>query len=817
MNTSLTAYTHLESLLLFQSLHAYGIAPRVFSRVSELLKSNPHITADKRFESGRLSPDALRNFYLHILKEEVKSERSAVDGEGTNGDGKGSRKRKAPSPSLPTVHESVQHQHLIPSLVNKLYARYRTALTDQIRHDEERYERLQRELHAIERGEWDDQLRERTNVNAKSASRSPSQSRKSPLVAQQLPEGPSKQHLQVESDTKLATGPLSQKKEKDTQQRGGSSTPQPHAGPVGHPSPAPLSQPPPPQLQPQQPSPATQNVSPVPARLSYPQSQFQAPGQNVSTSESLHLPQPIQPLVVNGVLPHTGASTQFSPTQQRFSGPHQLEPQSPSVQTPQQHRSYPSFAGQPPYPPQQNTVQPPPQGGFMLPPFQVSPQDPARAQQPIHPQYPQVATPVNARQSSARGTPLSANPNRQGVPPMHHLVTQARHSFSTPSGIRTPHSVISTPRSAKTLWKASARIFAGADVSRPEPEPIDDFSPSQTSQQSAPKAKAARKPRAKGKTKEKEPEPQPKPELEEPAAEVVPEMETRQGRSRRKVLAKRTRPGSIASSHAGTSARERSRSQSILSHTETIAADNESQAGSRIKSERANSIDTIEDTTPAPQMTTRRRGNLTASQSSSKRKRNARETSPEEMAEHISLPGLPQTVIAPRHFSRMCTPLMNDIGSHKHASTFTTAVKAKDAEGYYEIIKRPTDLKSIQKAIAVGAKQVAAAASGDTPAGSPGGGGGVVELPMTAENVPPKAIVNSAQLEKELMRMFVNAVMFNAGEDGVVEDAREMFETVQRSVSSWRSVERSSGRLEVEETPPVVEEDVPAASKRRKL
>jgi hypothetical protein len=159
---------------------------------------------------------------------------------------------------------------------------------------------------------------------------------------------------------------------------------------------------------------------------------------------------------------------------------------------------------------------------------------------------------------------------------------------------------------------------------------------------------------------------------------------------------------------------------------------------------------------------------------------------------------------------------MNDINSHKHASTFTTAVRAKDAEGYYDIIKRPTDLKSIQKAIAQGGKQVAAAAT-DTPAGSPGGGGGQVELPNTLDNIPPKAIVNAPQLEKELMRMFVNAVMFNPGEDGVVEDAREMFESVQRSVSSWRNVERSSGRTEVEDTPAAEEEEQPMASKRRKI
>jgi hypothetical protein len=159
--------------------------------------------------------------------------------------------------------------------------------------------------------------------------------------------------------------------------------------------------------------------------------------------------------------------------------------------------------------------------------------------------------------------------------------------------------------------------------------------------------------------------------------------------------------------------------------------------------------------------------------------------------------------------------MMNDIQSHKHASTFSSAVRAKDAEGYYDIIKRPTDLKSIQKAIGVGAKQVAAAAASDTPTGSPGGGGGVVELPITIDNIPPKSIVNAAQLEKELMRMFVNAVMFNPGEDGVVEDAREMFETVQRSVSSWRNVERSSGRTEVEDTPTMEEDEAPLGKRRK--
>jgi hypothetical protein len=67
------------------------------------------------------------------------------------------------------------------------------------------------------------------------------------------------------------------------------------------------------------------------------------------------------------------------------------------------------------------------------------------------------------------------------------------------------------------------------------------------------------------------------------------------------------------------------------------------------------------------------------------------------------------------------------------------------------------------------------------------------------------------------MRMFVNAVMFNPGEEGVVSDARDMFQTVQGLVSTWRDVERDSGRVGNEGTPSVEEEDQPTASKRRKI
>ncbi|KAH7117110.1 Bromodomain-containing protein [Dendryphion nanum] len=813
MNTSLTAYTNLESLLLFQSLSYYGTTNQSFVKISDLLKSIPSITADKKFQSGRLSPDALRTFYLALLNDEWRSElhNGIRDTDGQNGDVRSSRKRKAPSPTLPTVQEAAQHAHLIPKLVEKLYARYRTAISLEIRDDEDRYERLQKELQSIERGDRDNDLVDRANGKSPT-SRSPSLPRKSPLVQQRpLPQSP-RPHPTSQESTKVPT-PISHQPDVSG---GLAQDPQNGQARVDHnaksiPKPSSLPQPFPgnPQAPNQShppPHPQPTAILPSPAR---PHTQFQ-PGQTfpgggapqygpVSPSpQSLSSPRnPIQ-------YPPTG----FAPG-----------PQSPGVQTPQHQRHLYTYPGQSHYVPPQ-AGQPPPQGGFMLPPFQVSPQDPSRAHQPMTPQYPHVSTPVGRQISPLTKVASSASSSQHPLQQFSHQAYPPRGSFSTPSNLRTSISAASTPRSAKTVWKASViKSSGGPPPPRPEYLPIDDIEPLDQSKQALTKGKTSRRSRTKSKAKEKDPEPDPDPEEPIPQIEErPPEAEPRQGRSRRKAALKKARPGSVTSSQAGASVRERSRSQSVISHTETVAADNESQTGTHVKSERGASIDVIEEDpleTPTQPMTRRRGGNVQALQTRS-RKRTAREASLPESEDQPGTPGLPKVVVAPRHFSRMCVPIMNDIGSDKHASLFSTAVRAKDAEGYYDIIKRPTDLKTIQKAVAVGAKTVAAAAV-DTPTGSPGGGGGIVELPISSEVTPPKAIVNSAQLEKELMRMFVNAVMFNAGEEGVVEDARHMFEDCQQKISNWRNAERSTGRLEAEETPPVMDEEILTVSKRRKL
>ena len=186
----------------------------------------------------------------------------------------------------------------------------------------------------------------------------------------------------------------------------------------------------------------------------------------------------------------------------------------------------------------------------------------------------------------------------------------------------------------------------------------------------------------------------------------------------------------------------------------------------------------------------------------------------------------PGQILASRNFARISATVMNDVIHHKVANIFAKPLTDREAPGYRDLIYRPQDLNSIKKAISNGSKAANTAIEDITQEGSSS-----VWIPETPDVMPPKGIVNSAQLEKELMRMFANAIMFNpdlptkrgfgpafrtrqrtaevgAGFDedreeteevikgkqdvSVVKDTREMFETVERSVSDWRSAERAA-------------------------
>jgi hypothetical protein len=270
----------------------------------------------------------------------------------------------------------------------------------------------------------------------------------------------------------------------------------------------------------------------------------------------------------------------------------------------------------------------------------------------------------------------------------------------------------------------------------------------------------------------------------------------------------RTRAGSTASSVIAGSYR----SQSVMSHADELSLDNDVPSR-QVKEEVATPLG-VEDT-----------GDTTADESStlphppsrsgpSPRRSMKRKRAPSVPFESRSS-GPPTHVLWTRAFPKISASALESISGHRNASTFAAPVKERDAPGYKTLILRPQDLKSIRTAITAGHRAATAAAPEDTNPNASS-----VWLPISEDLIPPKGIINYAQLEKELMRMFANAVMFNADpdrgfgrkwqgigkgkgdlvgyeidEDGVVKDTRAMFADVEKVVGSLRSAERRSEEM----------------------
>lgn len=267
------------------------------------------------------------------------------------------------------------------------------------------------------------------------------------------------------------------------------------------------------------------------------------------------------------------------------------------------------------------------------------------------------------------------------------------------------------------------------------------------------------------------------------------------------------RAGSVASSVIAGSYR----SQSVMSHADELSLDNEMPNRS-VKQEVATpvGVDDAGDTT-ADDLPQRPSRAALSPRQSMKRKRGSSipiDRSPIEV--RPSAP--PSHVLWTRAFPKISNSALEAIAGHKNASTFANPVKERDAPGYKNIILQPQDLTSIRKAISAGGRAAAAAAPDDLPASATSHW-----LPVSEDIIPPKGIINYAQLEKELMRMFANAIMFNADpdrglgrrwegigkskgdiigyeidEDSVVKDTKAMFVDVEKTVGNLRSAERRS-------------------------
>ncbi|KAL4992280.1 Bromodomain-containing protein [Aspergillus falconensis] len=468
------------------------------------------------------------------------------------------------------------------------------------------------------------------------------------------------------------------------------------------------------------------------------------------------------------------------------------QPQTPQHPLPQPSSSIPQPAGQP------KPLQPPP--------FQHAPKVVPRPQPVAVPSTPQPSRAVFQTPApplvpaSGFATPIG---RAQGYPATVPRPSRPQLSIATPGSL--------------TPWKQTPYSTLPNSPRSPDRPRLEDVSPISEKAPSPFGSRAA--------TPE-EPEP---PRRKGPGRGRKKGTDANQGGPKKK--AERTQ-ATAGKKRDRSTASSRSRGRSILSRDDESGA----EAG-KIKREVPSTPGGVDSVGPERSSTSQKApsSELRPGRGRPKRKRSElpeSEAQPQSELSQLTHADLDQSapfVLCTRNFPRTGAPIMNDVLTHKHASIFTKPLTERDAPGYRDLIYRPQDLKSIKSSISQGSKAVAAAteaantpvADGESPipsAGTPSKNA-VLMLPKTEDVIPPRAIVNSAQLEKELIRMFTNAVMYNPipqrgfgpafpmapdggsgrrkyapepDDGGIIKDTLEMFEDVEQAVTTWRSAEIAS-------------------------
>ncbi|KAG5419570.1 hypothetical protein I9W82_003338 [Candida metapsilosis] len=110
-----------------------------------------------------------------------------------------------------------------------------------------------------------------------------------------------------------------------------------------------------------------------------------------------------------------------------------------------------------------------------------------------------------------------------------------------------------------------------------------------------------------------------------------------------------------------------------------------------------------------------------------------------------------------KRFQNIAVNLINSIQEHRFSSPFLQAVNPKDAPNYYEMIYEPKNLKGIQKA-------------------------------LKSKSDPP-AYSSIKELERDVMLMFANCIMYNRSDEDLVELTRTMKRDVEEMFQMFKQAE----------------------------
>ena len=785
-------HTSLETFLLFRNLHSAGEEAPSFSKVSEALKQDDILRLSDSIELGRLEPDALQQIYLKTLKEEAKAQAQAQIRAQFKGvqDGQppiNPRKRKLSSPRLETLEEATQYAHLVPQLVDRLYFHYQRDAVEAIQKEEQHLLSLQSKLEETKRAE-----KEGRQHSSESVSRPGSHG------------VPSIQTLLQHQEENSAQG---SEASRPVIQNGGyypdqaplvaNGTPLPARSSVGPDSRVPSNDPRYAQSGGYRPM-SSENGAPYlpPLQHSVQSYPLPTPGQDTQMRRpSQPMPSP-SPRMGQGSLPppeRSSASPIILPpvsgmlrSQASPTGP--LEPVSESGQPYRSGSTMSPRVGQsavtrPPstqLQPPRNYAQPPYSyhDGSQYPPYPYN-------QQGYYPQYP--PGPMNLSQSApynavpAYSSPVPSHPPQNGgyysnpgyysQPSVSTPYAQQQHpryvGQQTPMSdgrVRPLQPLSVTTSTSSTKWK-HVDLGRGAKPPGSPKRPLSREVSPISDRNGSPVQEATPAQRAVAMTQEKSESP---PKLARPTS-------TRGGRGRGRG---RGRGGHLSS--GSVSARDRTRSLSVASHTDELSIDAKTPVSRKIKPEPSfattheDEASTMDESSRKPGRARRgtiRDGEAPAMPRTTTKRKRGDSNVPLPSPSFRSLPGgapltpratitqRPGYVLATRNFNKISSTLMQSITAHKDAYLFAKPLTERDAPGYDKLIFHPQDLKGIKAALSAGSKAVAAIA--DEASEEISAGVKCIWVPRTEDVVPPRGIVNSAQLEKELLQIFANAVMFN--------------------------------------------------------
>ncbi|KAJ0422809.1 hypothetical protein BJY00DRAFT_279497 [Aspergillus carlsbadensis] len=882
----LSAYTPLESLLFFQSLAALGKRPSSFISISDLLRNNKFVRENGASDAHRLSPEALEDLYTTLMRDGVESpgmlEPNGHHTDSTSPSNPKKRKITSPRPDrLPDGGRG--HAGFVPDLVSHLYARYKELVTKEIKSEEKRFKEIRDEIERLQKEEREAPVQQIVQPAPMPIPSTKHEPAPEPMdVDTDEPARPSRQlkpaPIELEpSDKAKPTEPEPQRK--DQPQPSTQILPQPApiqlqppAQPVVQQSEAQIK--PQPQLPPQtQIPPPQQPIPEPPAPQAQAQPQPQPPTPLEQTQSAAPNPPP-QPQLPNGKV--------LSPPQQPVLAPPPTTTQEkgPTVPPtlPPQPPATPAAAAPTPgpgLPPVSTPLQPPQTVKHPVPsstPAKPVPTTKTPAKPPTKPPTKTTAkkgTAATSVSAAPPGAPKSSfqqwslnqpqTPKQPSSIPVPEPISRVKalqqplsQQASKPEGkakqVPPAAAAPSTPRPAPGVPQTPAPVVPPSGFATPV-GPVRSVAPAggrgpalsiQTPGSSTPWKKTPHltlpdSPRSPVRPEDTPGEPEP-PRRRGPGRGRKKAADAEQGASKKKgekqtASASKKRERSTGSS--------RSRGRSMVSRDEESGAES-----NRIKREVPSTPAGITDSTGAE-----RSGQKGTSTSESRpgRGRPKRKRAPSDVPDpEPPQPPPPEIsqlsrvdpnqstpyVVCARNFPRTGAPIMNDVTTHKHASIFAKPLAERDAPGYRDLIYRPQDLKSIKSAIHQGSRALAAATeAANTPVGdgespapnaSTPSKNAVLMLQKTEDVIPPKAVVNSAQLEKELIRMFANAVMFNpvpqrgfgpafpmigdsgsgrrsyapeVDEGGIINDTQEMFEDVEQAVTRWRAAERTADEL----------------------